>query len=117
MGEVSEYVESLDGAAQEAVGRILARARSLVPDAEEGTGYGMPALRYGGSPLISVVETRKHVGVYPFSPSVIEALADDLRGYHVTKGSIGFQPDRPLPDHVVDRLVALRRDEIDAMRS
>ncbi|MFV2142991.1 iron chaperone [Isoptericola sp. G70] len=117
MGEVSEYVESLDEPEASAVGRLLARAHEIVPEAEEGTSYGMPALRYRDSPLISVMRTKKHVSVYPFSPPVIEALVTDLDGFQVTKGSVGFRPDRPLPDEVVDRLVRLRRDEIDAMRS
>jgi uncharacterized protein YdhG (YjbR/CyaY superfamily) len=114
--EVSEYVGSLDEPGRTAVGRIVERARALVPDAVEGTSYGMPALRYRDSPLISAVQTKKHVGVYPFSPAVIEALAGKLAGFHVTKGSIGFAPDHPLPDDVVDQIVTLRRDEIDAMR-
>ncbi|WP_402465246.1 iron chaperone [Isoptericola aurantiacus] len=117
MDEVSEYVASLDEPARTAVGAIVERARTIVPDAVEGTSYGMPALRYRDSPLISAVLTKKHVGVYPFSPPVVEALAGELDGFRVTKGSIGFAPDRPLPDDVVDRLVTLRRDEIDAMRA
>ncbi|PRZ04413.1 uncharacterized protein YdhG (YjbR/CyaY superfamily) [Isoptericola sp. CG 20/1183] len=116
MGQVSEYVDSLEEPEASAVGRVLARAREIVPEAEEGAGYGMPALRYRDSPLISVVRTKKHVGVYPFSPPVIEAVVADLEGFRVTKGSIGFQPEHPLPDEVVDRLVRLRRDEIDVMR-
>ncbi|WP_277210182.1 iron chaperone [Isoptericola croceus] len=116
MGAVSEYVESLEGPEREAVARVVARAREIVPEVEEGSSYGMPALRYRDSPLISVVRTKKHVGVYTFSPQAIAALAPELHGFHVTKGSIGFHPDRPLPDEVLDLLVQLRRDEIDAMR-
>lgn len=116
MGEVTDYIGSLDGAARDAVAHVIQRARELVPDAEEGMSYGMPALRYHGSPLISAIETKKHVGLYPFSPAVVEALAPELAGYQVTKGSVGFQPDAPLPDAVVDRMVQLRRDEIDSKK-
>lgn len=117
MGEVTYYIESLDGAGRDAVAHVIGRARELVPDAEEGMSYGMPALRYRGSPLISAMETKKHVGVYPYSPAVIDVLAPELGGYHVTKGSIGFRPGAPLPDAVVDRLILLRRDEIDGKKS
>ncbi|WP_278234503.1 DUF1801 domain-containing protein [Isoptericola sp. AK164] len=117
VGEVSAYVESLDGPDREAVADVLDRARRTVPEATEGRSYGMPALRYRDSPLLSVVATARHVGVYPFSPAVVAALADRLEGFRVTKGSVGFRPGHPLPDDVVERLVVLRREEIDAMHA
>lgn len=39
--------------------------------------------------------------------------ADDLDGYGLSKGTIRFTADRPLPDDVVTRVVELRRAEID----
>jgi uncharacterized protein YdhG (YjbR/CyaY superfamily) len=114
MGDVSDYLDTLDGPERDAVARVLDRARSLVPDADEGRSYGMPALRYRGSPLLSVMVTKQHLGLYPFSPEVLAALADDLTGFRTTKGSVSFQPDAPLPDDVLDRIVLARRAEIDA---
>jgi hypothetical protein len=40
-------------------------------------------------------------------------LADDLSGYTMTKGSLHFPVDRPLPKAVVTRLIAVRRREAD----
>ncbi|SKC71370.1 iron chaperone [Krasilnikoviella flava] len=114
MGDVEDYLTTLSGPERDAVARVYERARALVPGVEEGRSYGMPALRYRGSPLVSVMVTRTHLGVYPFSPDVITALADELQGFRTTKGSVSFQPDSPLPDDVLDRIVAARRDEIDA---
>jgi uncharacterized protein YdhG (YjbR/CyaY superfamily) len=116
MGEVTDYIESLDGVGRDVVAHMIERARELVPDAEEGMSYGMPALRYRGSPLFSAIETKKHVGVYPFSPAVVDVVAPELGGYHVTKGSVGFRPEAPLPDAVIDRMILLRRDEIDGKK-
>jgi uncharacterized protein YdhG (YjbR/CyaY superfamily) len=116
MGDVSDYVASLDGAEREAVARVLDRARALVPDAEEGRSYGMPALRHRGSPLVAVMVAKSHIGLYPFSPAVVEALSADLAGFDVSKGTIRFRPGSPVPDEVLDRLILARRDEIDARR-
>ncbi|MCP2265464.1 hypothetical protein ACFQHV_01535 [Promicromonospora thailandica] len=66
---------------------------------------------------ISARATRTHVGVYPFSPPAIDALAADLVGFSTSKGTVRFSPEHPLPDDVLDRLVLFRRDEIDAMRT
>lgn len=117
MGDVSEYVASLAGPERAAVERVVERARRLVPDAEEGRSYGMPALRHRGSPLVAVVVTKTHIGLYPFSPPVIEALARDLAPFDCSKGAIRFRPDAPLPDDLLDRIVLARRDEIDLHRA
>ncbi|WP_050758175.1 iron chaperone [Xylanimonas cellulosilytica] len=114
MGDVTDYLATLDGPEHDAVAHVLDRARALVPDVEEGRSYGMPALRYRGSPLLSVMVTKQHLGLYPFSPAVLEDLADHLAGFRTTKGSVSFQPGAPLPDDVVDAIVRARVAEIDA---
>lgn len=117
MGEFSDYIASLDGPERDAVEHVRTRALELVPDAEEGMSYGMAALRYRGSPLISARVAAKHIGLYPFSPVAIEVVSPDLAGYSLAKGTVRYTPDNPPPDDVLDRLVLLRRDEIDAMHS
>jgi uncharacterized protein YdhG (YjbR/CyaY superfamily) len=116
MGELTDYIAGLDGPARDAIERIRARAVELVPDAEEGLGYGMPALTYRGRPLLSVQVAKSHIGYYPFSPAVVDAVHDDLDrgGFDWSKGTIRFQAEHPLSDDLVTRLVVARRDEIDA---
>lgn len=117
MGEVSEYVGGLVEPARSTVDGIYRVARATVPDASEGKSYGMPALRYREKPLLAVMQAKSHLGLYPFSPAVIEALADRLEGFDRTKGTIRCTSEHPLPDDVVADLVRLRRDEIDASAS
>lgn len=117
MDEFTAYVASLDGAARDAVDHVRARALQLVPEAEEGVSYGMAALRYRGSPLVSARATAKHIGLYPFSPPTIEALAPELPGFSTSKGTVRFTAEQPLPDEVLDRIILFRRDEIDAMHT
>ncbi|MCK8608416.1 iron chaperone [Agromyces sp. C10] len=114
MGEVDEYVAGLDEPARSAIAAVYRVARATVPDAVDGQGYGMPALRYRDAALLSVMQAKAHLGLYPFSPAVIAALADELAGFGTAKGTIRFTPQHPLPDDLVERLVSLRRDEIDA---
>lgn len=117
MGVLSDYIGSLRPAERDALERIRARALELVPDAEEGLGYGMPALTYRGRPLLSVRAAKTHLGYYPFSADVVAAVSGDLEGFDWAKGTIRFHPDQPLPDGLVTKLVLLRRDEIDAAGS
>jgi uncharacterized protein YdhG (YjbR/CyaY superfamily) len=74
----------------------------------------MPALRYRGRPLVSVVTTKQGYSVFPFSPAVVESVIADVDGFDSTKGGIKFTDQRKLPAKAFDALVQRRRDEIDA---
>lgn len=113
MGDVDDYLAGLDEQTRTVLAGIYAQARAIVPDVEQARSYGMPALRYRGKPLISAIETKRHLSLFPFSGKVVAAVAPDLDGYDLAKGTIRFSVERPLPDAVVARVVALRRAEID----
>ena len=116
MGTVDDYLEELTPADRDAIDRVYAVARREAPEAEQGKGYGMPALVYGGKPLLSVMRAKKHIGIYPFSPDAVAAVAGALEGHpsvSVDKGTIRFQPEHPIPDDVLERLVRARLSQID----
>jgi uncharacterized protein YdhG (YjbR/CyaY superfamily) len=114
MGDVTDYIADLDEPARSVLDRYRTRAVTVVPEAEEGTSYGMPALRYRGRPLISVVLTTQGYSVFPFSSVVVASVVGQIDGFDSTKGGIKFTDERQLPDPAFDALVARRRDEIDA---
>lgn len=116
MGEMSDYIAGLEAPERDLIERIRARAVSLVPEAVEGMSYGMPALRYRDSPLLSLMSAKDHIGLYPFSPDVVSAVEGELAGWSWSKGTIRFTPEHPLPDSLVDRIILLRRDQIDAAK-
>lgn len=116
MGTVDDYLQGLDAADRAAIARVYEIAREVVPEAEQGLGYGMPALVHRGKPLISVKRTQKHIGVYPFSPEAVSAVADAVARVPATgldKGTVRFQPEHPLPADVVRALVTARRSQIE----
>jgi uncharacterized protein YdhG (YjbR/CyaY superfamily) len=114
MGTVTDYLAEIHDDDRRAVlSRVIEIARGIVPDAQEGMGYGMPALRHRGKPLVAVVSAARHLSLFPFSSGVVEAVADDLDGFSLSKGTIRFDVDRPVPDAVVERIVRMRVDEIE----
>jgi uncharacterized protein YdhG (YjbR/CyaY superfamily) len=114
VGEVTAYLGSIQGADRAALERVYAIARGLVPEAEEGTSYGMPALLYRGKGLIATLQTRRFLSLYPYSGVVVASVSDALSGFETTSGSIHYSAEHPLPDEVVRRIVGERRAEIDA---
>jgi uncharacterized protein YdhG (YjbR/CyaY superfamily) len=110
----SEQIATAEEPARSMLSRLYERALAIAPDAEEGTSYGMPALRYRGRPLISVMPTKAGYSVYPFSPEVVERVLPLVPGFGSTKGGIRFTDASPLPDAAFDGLVRGRVEEIDA---
>ena len=49
-----------------------------------------------GKPLVYFAGYKNHIGLYPGSKA-IEILADDLKGYRTSKGTIQFPIEKPLP--------------------
>lgn len=112
MGTVDEYLDSLDEQDRAAFARVRDLALQVVPDAEQGTSYGVAALMFRGKPLLGFHATARHLALYPFSGSVVEAVRDQLVGFSLAKGTVRFTADAPLPEQAVRDLVRARRDQI-----
>ncbi|MBN9153452.1 MAG: DUF1801 domain-containing protein [Microbacterium sp.] len=115
MGTIDDYVADLDPADRAAIERVYRIAAETVgaDETAQGTSYGMPALLYRGTALVSVMRAKKHIGVYPFSGRVPEAVGSLLDGYDHEKGTIRFQPEHPLTDEAIAAIADARRAEID----
>jgi uncharacterized protein YdhG (YjbR/CyaY superfamily) len=112
MSVVDEYFAGLDPAARTAFERVRAVAMEVAPQAEAGTSYGMAALLYQGKPLIGFRAAQRHLSVFPFSAEAIEAVRGRLGGFDVSKGTVRFSADRPIPDEVLRDMLGSRLDEI-----
>ncbi len=112
MRTVEGYLAGLDESERVALARVLAVAMLEAPDAEQGTSYGMPALLYRGKPLLGFRAATKHLAVYPFSPAAVDAVRDQLSGASLSKGTVRFTAEAPLPEQAIRDLVRARRDEI-----
>jgi uncharacterized protein YdhG (YjbR/CyaY superfamily) len=114
VGDVSDYLSTIDEADRAALERVYTIAREVVPEAEEGTSYAMAALLYRGKGLVATVRAKKFLSLYPYSGTVIAGVSDALTDFETTPGSIHYSAAHPLPDPVVRRIVEARRAEIDA---
>lgn len=113
MGPFTELIAGTDGETRAVLQDVLDRALAIVPDAVEDLSYGTPALRHRGRPLVGVRVSANHLSLFPFSPDVVAAVASELKGFALSKGTIRFTPTRPIPGPTLDRIVSLRRAEIE----
>ena len=112
MGEIDDYLAGLEEQQRRALDRVRDIAQRVAPEASQGKSYGMPALRIAGKPLLGFHVTKQHLSLHPFSPAVVAAVADDLEGFSLSKGTIRFTPETPVPERVIKRVVRLRLAEI-----
>jgi uncharacterized protein YdhG (YjbR/CyaY superfamily) len=116
MSEMDDYLDGLAPEQKEALARVRAVVGRVAPDAQEGVSYGMPAYLYSGRPLLGFRAAKKHLSVFPFSPAAVEAVKDRLEGFDLSKGTIRFSADRPVPEDVLADLILARKAEVDAKR-
>jgi uncharacterized protein YdhG (YjbR/CyaY superfamily) len=109
---VDDYFEGLDPSTRAVFEHIRAVVMDIVPDAEDGTSYGMAALRYKRKPLLGFLAAKDHLSVFPFSSRVVDVVREPLPAFELSKGTIRFTLGMPLPDEVVRDIVRLRIDEI-----
>src|SRR6476620_6584398 len=117
MGPVEEYLATIEGSDRAVLERVYAVAREAVPEAEEGTSYGMAALLYRGKGLVATVRGKQFLSLYPYSGAVVSLLAEALEDFETTSGSIHYSAEHSLPDGRVREIVQARRAEIDSRLS
>lgn len=109
---IDEYLAAVSKDQRAALENLRKTIRSLAPKAEECINYGVAAFRLKGECIAGFGASAKHCSYYPMSGKTVEAHKDDLKDYATTKGSIQFQPDKPLPAALVRKLIKARIAEI-----
>ena len=104
---IDEYLAAVRRDQRAALEKLRQTIRSAAPKAEECISYSLPAFRLNGL-LVAFGATANHCAFYPMSASTVEAHKKELEDYDTSKGTIRFQPDRPLPAALVRKLVKAR---------
>jgi uncharacterized protein YdhG (YjbR/CyaY superfamily) len=102
--EVDAYFARLTGPARSKLEELRAILRSAVPkDATEALSYSIPAFHYHG-PLFSYAAFKRHISFFPMGARAIEEFAEELKEFRVTKGTIHFPLDKPVPAALIQKM-------------
>jgi uncharacterized protein YdhG (YjbR/CyaY superfamily) len=80
--------------------------KAAAPELEECISYGVPAFRLKGKFLLAMGAAKGHCSFYP--GATVQRYQELVKGYETSKGTIRFQPDKPLPATLVKKLVKAR---------
>jgi len=106
--EVDAYLRDLEEPKRSTLETVRRTILEVSPEAEQVISYGVPAFRVGGKTVAGIAAFKNHLSYVPFSGSVLGELADELHDYTMTKSSLHFRIDRPLPKQLVKKLIAVR---------
>jgi len=108
---VRTYMAALPKDQRAALEVLRKIVKAAAPKTEEVISYAIPALRYQGYVLVWYAAWKNHCSLYPLTGAVKKA---DLKGYLISKGTIRFSYDKPLPAPLIRRLVKGRMKENEA---
>lgn len=111
--EIDAFLAEVEEPKRSTLEEMRRRILAIVPEAEQTIKYGMPAFMYKGKCFACIAPFKNHLNYSPYSGSILSQLPEELADYNVSKGSMQFAVDTPLPVALIKKLVQLRLDQID----
>ena len=108
---IDEYLAARNDDQRAVLQKLREAIRKIVPKAEECLSYGIPTFRLDGRMLVSFGATAKHCSFHPLNSTTVNEFAEELKNFDTSKGTIRFQPEKPLPIALVRKIVKARITE------
>ena len=105
---IDEYLARVSPDQRALLQKLRKTIRTVAPKVEECISYGIPAFRLNGRSLVFFGAWANHCSFYPGSSATLRKFQSDLKGFQISKGTIRFSPDKPLPLALVKKLVNAR---------
>ncbi|MBI1407481.1 MAG: DUF1801 domain-containing protein [Caulobacter sp.] len=117
INSVEDYLAVLPARQRDILVTVRAAIAAALPDAEEVISYDIPTFRIGGRSVVHYAGWKRHYSIYPVGDAVRTELAAELAGLEISKGTIKFRLDEPVPVELIGRIARLRAAEEAAQTS
>ncbi len=107
---IDEYIAGFPKETQKILEQIRVTIKKAVPGAEETISYAIPAFTLKGRYLVYFAGYKNHIGLYP-APRGNEAFKKELSVYKGGKGTVQFPLEKPMPLHLIIKIVKFRVKE------
>ncbi|MCA9382567.1 DUF1801 domain-containing protein [Candidatus Dojkabacteria bacterium] len=101
---IDDYISQFDSETKEILNNLRVLVKEVAPEATEAISYGIPTFKLNGKNLVHFAGYKSHIGLYPGSEA-IEVFAKKLTDYKVSKGTIQFPLEKPIPYDLVKEIV------------
>ncbi len=103
---IDEYISTFPPEVHQILQKFREVINEAAPEATEAISYGIPTFKLNGN-LVHFGGYKHHIGFYPGAAGV-EAFEKVLHKYEVSKGTIKFPIDKPIPFGLVTKIVKFR---------
>jgi uncharacterized protein YdhG (YjbR/CyaY superfamily) len=109
--DIERYLAELEDPKRATLQEMRQRILEVIPDAEQGLSYSVPAFKVDGKTVAGLAAFKSHLSYLPHSGSVLAAVREKTRGYTQTKSALHFPVDAPLPRELIRELIDLKLRE------
>jgi uncharacterized protein YdhG (YjbR/CyaY superfamily) len=108
---VDEYIGTFPKDVQDTLEKIRQTIKKAAPEAEEVISYQLPAFKFHGM-LIYFSAYKDHYSLsFPPPFHVFDVFKNELSPYEISKTTIKFPMDHPIPFELVSEIVKYRAKE------
>ena len=107
--EVDAYIATFPEKTQVQLQNIRTIIRQVIPQATEVISYKMPAYKLKGV-VVYFAGYTNHIGFYPTGTGIAK-FQHEFGNYKSSKGAVQFPIDQPLPEDLIQRIVAFKAQE------
>jgi uncharacterized protein YdhG (YjbR/CyaY superfamily) len=109
---VNDYIAAQPEEIRETLERVRSTIRKALPKADEVISYQIPAYKLHGKAVIYFAGWKEHFSIYPAIGSVVAKFKRELEPYKISKGTIRFPLDKPVPVKLIMGIAKLRASEV-----
>jgi uncharacterized protein YdhG (YjbR/CyaY superfamily) len=109
--EIDAYLAALPDDIRTSLERLRSIVRETAPECTERVSYKIPIFRLRKD-LVGMSAQKNHCSLHSMSPSLMKAMAEELKGVEVSGATIHFTTESPLSRELAERIVRERIKEI-----
>jgi uncharacterized protein YdhG (YjbR/CyaY superfamily) len=114
---VADYFSRLPEPAKSTLQSVRAAILSACPKgAIETISYGIPTFKHNGG-ICAIAAFKDHCSLFPMSYFVIDKFRPQLTRFKISKGTVRFPIDKPLPTQLLKKIIKARLTQMSEKQS
>lgn len=107
---VDKYLAALPTPMRRCLQELRQTILAAAPECEELISYNIPTYKQNG-PIVHFAAFANHCSLVTVNITIVEVFSKELANFKISGTTIQFTPDRPLPEALVKKIVALRLEQ------